>query len=442
MTGEDVLEFHVHGGNAITKSVLAAIPLSVSEDSSRNTSKIIRYAEPGEFTRRAFYNNRLDLIQIEALGDSLSAETEQQRRIAVKGSSGMLSECYESWRQQLLLARGELEALIDFSEDQQFETTPTQQVKSVVSQVEQLLHQVQDSIQNASRGELLRNGISIALLGAPNAGKSSLLNRIVGREAAIVSTEEGTTRDIIDVGVDLGGFYCKFGDLAGLRNGSEKNVLPVTEIEKEGIKRAKERALAADVVIVVLSFESDPERPEYGVHHIPINGEVARTLKHLDLKKQKVVYVVNKSDRLDSLEKANILPSKARDHLTSFDLPPSDIPITAISCGEAPGGIEELLSSLISLFERMTSTSGYDSTSWEHSLGTSQRQKQLLEDCLQSLKLFLAQVGGNQDERDETSLDVVLAAESLRSAADCLARIMGRIESGSVEEVLGVVFEK
>lgn len=456
MTGEDVLELHIHGGSAVVKAVLDAIPNTISPTSSKPFS--LRYAEPGEFTRRAFYNNRLDLTQVEALGDVLSAETEQQRRIAVRGASSGLAKEYEQWRKNLILAQGELEALIDFSEDQHFDESPTTLVESVAEQVEQLRIQLLTNIKNSSRGELLRNGINLAFLGAPNAGKSSLLNRIIGREAAIVSEEAGTTRDVVEVGVDLGGFFCKFGDLAGLRTVSHSpRSSEVGEIEQEGMRRAKERALAADVVLVILSFE-DLSRP---------NAEVLATLKSCDMIRQRIVYVINKSDLLKGHNKVEKIHSL-------FDAQPypgnesTDTPVFIISCKEVqhlqerpstsspdPGGIEELLRGLVKVFMDMTSAvfpdgriDSADPSMWEQSLGASQRQRLLLQQCLQCLETFLAQArapASYQNDNDvgkERGIDVVVAAESLRGAADCLAQLTGKGESGNVEEVLGVVFEK
>jgi len=193
----------------------------------------------------------MDLPQIEALGETLSASTEQQRKLSVRGTTSQLAARYEQWRLLLLLARGELEALIDFSEDQHFDESPAILGVSVASQIRALRIDMEAHIVNAMRGELLRSGINVALLGAPNAGKSSLLNRIVGRDAAIVSQEAGTTRDVVEVGVDLGGWLVKIGDMAGLRRAG---VIPgdvVGTIEQEGIKRAKQRALESDVLIVV-----------------------------------------------------------------------------------------------------------------------------------------------------------------------------------------------
>jgi tRNA modification GTPase len=201
VTGEDVLELHIHGGPAIIKAVLSAI------GTCNTTVAPIRYAEPGEFTRRAFLNNRIDLTKVEALGDTLSAVTEEQRRLSVNGTVSGLAARYDTWRQSLLAARGELEALIDFSEDQHFDESPAELAASVAVQIQALQRLLKLYSANAVRGELLRNGISLSLIGAPNVGKSSMLNQIVGRNAAIVSQEAGTTRDIVEVGVDLGGFF-------------------------------------------------------------------------------------------------------------------------------------------------------------------------------------------------------------------------------------------
>ena len=467
MTGEDVLELHVHGGNAVVKAVLAAIPNAISQFSGQ----VIRYAEPGEFTRRAFNNNRLDLTQVEALGDALSAETEQQRRLAVRGTTDILAARYETWRQKLLYARGELEALIDFSEDQHFEESPARLVSSVAKQIQILKAHVQANIQNAIRGELLRNGISIALLGAPNAGKSSLLNRIVGREAAIVSREEGTTRDVIDIAVDIGGFYCKFGDLAGLRTGSlpyDSNTDDfggplVGNIEQEGMRRAKARALESDVVIVVLCVNADNKKSSSRLYDLSMNSEVEDTLSRCDFKTQEIVYVVNKSDLLEDVSETRRVCTQVSEFLISNDqYHASKMPVFAVSCEEAqdasgiavdPGGIQAFLKGLTGVFREMTSATSPDgqnnsgdSVAWEESLGASERQRILLQQCLHHLEEFLDEVvpslGGELTATEEEEIDVVLAAENLRAAADCLARITGKGEIGDVEEVLGVVFEK
>lgn len=406
VTGEDVLELHVHGGPATVKAVLAAIEkcndiIQTTEDHVSSPSSPIRYAEPGEFTRRAFMNDVLDLPQIEALGESLNAETEQQRRLAVRGANSTLSARYEDWRQQLLYARGELEALIDFSEDQHFDESPQELVGSVSAQVNILRQQIRFHIQNASKGELLRNGIKIALLGAPNAGKSSLLNRVVGKEAAIVSTEEGTTRDIVDVGIDLGGWYCKIGDMAGLRS-SKNTVERIGAVELEGIRRAKQRALESDVVVVVLSVQ---EGEDMMPSQLVVDPEVLEAVHACQAHGKSIVVAINKTDRLpgsiDARDKA--AGSLVQQVQALFKGVPSS-QIFSISCREAeqsvgladPGNIQTFLRGLISVFEEIATPEGmqggndmHDISYWEVSLGVTHRQQSNLKQCLEHLERFL-----------------------------------------------------
>ena len=455
VTGEDILEFHVHGGPAIVKAVLAAIARC-----GDGSTKDIRYAEPGEFTRRAFMNNRLDLTQVEALGDTLSADTEQQRRLSVRGTTGALAKQYEQWRQQLLYARGELEALIDFSEDQHFDESPAELCASVAAQVHILKDALQVHSQNAVRGELLRHGISVALLGAPNAGKSSLLNRIIGREAAIVSQQAGTTRDIVEIGLDLGGYFCRFGDTAGLRQAttsalkSRQNPEVINEIEIEGMRRAKVKAAESDLVIVVLSFETNSE----GHTILNFDPEVCAVARELIGSKNNIMVVINKSD-LSSTNNENAIEAVQR------ELPNLDrASIHMISCMAAqqttapgpsdPGGIQAFLQGLIGQFGRLTAaltpagTSDPDVSIWQESLGASERHRVLLESCIGHLDAFVAEVEGARDDGgssavdEQAEADIVVAAEHLRGAAECLAKITGKGEAGDVEEVLGVVFEK
>lgn len=463
VTGEDVLELHIHGGPAIVKAVLAAIARTNQPD------MVVRYAEPGEFTRRAFMNDRLGLPQIEALGDTLSADTEQQRRLAVRGASDALLKRYELWRQQLLYARGELEALIDFSEDQHFDESTEELVSSVAAQVRSLQVQIGFHIQNASRGELLRNGIKVALLGAPNAGKSSLLNRIVGKEAAIVSTEEGTTRDIVDVGVDLGGWYCKLGDMAGIRaeasgTGPGGGIV-IGAVEKEGIRRARARALESDVVIVVVSLEETVQ----GVR-LFVEPEVLNAVNDCVAAEKCLVVAINKCDKLPASERQDPLPWALADTIRDvFPAVPNER-VFAISCDEAqrgsttlaqtdPGHLQVFLHGLLSTFAQIASPLGtngdesgqYDTSYWEDSLGVTHRQSSNLQKCLEHLDDFLCQTSPT-DTLDrptdsdlmpmEGEIDIVTAAEHLRFAADMLAKITGKGESGDVEDVLGVVFEK
>jgi tRNA modification GTPase len=455
VTGEDLLELHVHGGTAIVRAVLAAIPQTKRSDFLAVGP--IRYAEPGEFTRRAFANDRLDLTQVEALGDSLAATTEQQRRLSVRGTTNSLANRYESWRRLLLEARGELEALIDFSEDQHFDESIAELLGSVSAQVTSLRRALLAHRENAVRGELLRSGISLALLGAPNAGKSSLLNAVVGREAAIVSREAGTTRDVVEVGIDLGGFLCRLGDTAGLRKalgGVDGDAVGL--VEQEGMRRAKARAEESDVVIVVLSFESEGSNGEVAVR---LDPEVVETAARLVEEKDNVLVVINKTDTVQHQDPIHleaalaatqaVIPglSRSKIHLISCTTA-IDAEQTAKPTPENDNSIQLFLRALIEQFTTLTSAISPDTNDaetdpsiWQESLGATERHRLLLETCIGSLEDFTALVEAAGDDQDGEA-DIVLAAEFLRDAGDSLARITGRGEAGDVEEVLGVVFEK
>lgn len=489
VTGEDVLELHVHGGTAVVRAILNAIPRSLQSATLEYSTNrnVIRHADPGEFTKRGFYNGRIDLTQTEALGDLLAAETEQQRRLAVSGTQGNLARRYEQWQSMLLLARGELEALIDFSDDQYFDESPQEFVSSVCKQIRALRQQIKMHIENASKGELLRRGINIALLGAPNAGKSSLLNRIVGRDAAIVSMEEGTTRDIVDVSVDIRGWLCKLGDMAGIRSESRSTfrsmpaACPIGSVEREGIQRAIARALESDVVIVLLSLEH--AAPDIGDLQLPISDEVVATARKCQQTGKQVLIALNKVDRLRPSSRQNDLASfTSRIHETFPETPIERI--IPISCKDAesvlddptgdPGNLQKLLQSLTSVFEDITAVSAGDDASliaagapqhyWNAALSISQRQSTYLATCAAHLDDFLLQVRHSVigmpewsnlaavldktvDEAEsrvtsDDAIDVVAAAEHLRFAAECLAKITGKGQGGDVEDVLGVVFEK
>ncbi|TGO13346.1 hypothetical protein BTUL_0071g00230 [Botrytis tulipae] len=430
VTGEDVLELHVHGGPATVKAVLGAIPQSASPAK-------IRYAEPGEFTRRAFQNDRLDLAQVEALSDTLSAETEQQRRAAVRGNSGKLGRTYEAWREQLLYARGELEALIDFSEDQHFDESPAELLSNVTAQVKIMLESIAAHESASHRGELLKKGIRIALLGPPNAGKSSLLNQIVGREASIVSQEAGTTRDIVEVGLDIRGYLCTFADTAGLRTqapqiGSAKNDSIIGDIEQEGIRRAKAKANESDLIIALASIEWSDIQNGWEIRYDHETFDIAA-------RASKSMVVINKSDSVTPGILSELINDFKKSQKGRFDQ--SAVPLMSISCKNAQaltgkGSIGHFVDEMVSLFGNMTSLP----TELEDLLGVTERQRQLLTACSAHLLDFVNEAQEHVDHEQEA--DIVLAAEHLRSAANCLSRITGRGEAGDVEEVLGVVFEK
>lgn len=430
-----MLELHIHGGPATVKAVLAAIPQCPSKYR-------IRYAEPGEFTKRAFFNDRLDLARVESLSDILSAETEQQRRAAVRGNSGALARTYESWREELLLARGEIEALIDFSEDQHFDESPTDLLHNVAKLVDNILQGIHLHEQGGQRSELLRSGIRIALLGPPNVGKSSLMNLIVGREASIVSGEAGTTRDVVEASLDIRGYLCSFADTAGFRSSDPLGPSsPVGDVELEGIRRAKQKAQESDIVIVLASIESGPSGPFilYDQETLDIAAGAEAQL-----------IVINKRDVAEPGE-FDRLVDQFRQRLGEKDPRLGSVQLAAVSCKEAsltsasaarnkdPGGIHALTEALVSTFSQMTEMP----VDLQDLLGVTARQAQLLARCRAHLEDFMAEARPEgEDHPPGVEADTVLAAEFLRYAADCLARITGKGEAGDVEDVLGVVFER
>ncbi|PWR20653.1 tRNA uridine-5-carboxymethylaminomethyl(34) synthesis GTPase MnmE [Zavarzinia compransoris] len=229
-TGEDVAEFHVHGGRAILNRltvILGALGL--------------RPAGPGEFTRRAFENGKLDLSQAEAIADLVDAETEAQRRQALRQLDGAMGRLYEAWRDRLKVLLARLEALIDFPDEGLDEAIEGE----VLAGTARLRDELARHLADGHRGERLRDGFEIAITGAPNVGKSSLLNRLAAAEVAIVSEIPGTTRDVIEVALDLGGYRVVLIDTAGLRETDDP-------IEREGVRRARQRAATADLRLHVV----------------------------------------------------------------------------------------------------------------------------------------------------------------------------------------------
>ncbi|MCB2102434.1 MAG: tRNA uridine-5-carboxymethylaminomethyl(34) synthesis GTPase MnmE, partial [Rhodobacterales bacterium] len=227
----DVAELHLHGGRAVVAGVLAALAARPG----------LRLAEPGEFTRRAFDNGRLDLTEVEGLADLIAAETEAQRRQALRQMRGALGALCEGWRGRLVHALAYLEATIDFS-DEDITVDLDGQVRPVLAD---LRTAISAHLDDGHRGERLRDGVRIAIVGPPNAGKSSLLNALARRDVAIVSETAGTTRDVIEVHLDLGGAPVIVADTAGLRD-------TVDAVEAEGVRRARARAAEADLRLLVL----------------------------------------------------------------------------------------------------------------------------------------------------------------------------------------------
>ncbi len=229
-TGEDVVEYHLHGGHAVAD---AFVDLMGFFDG-------YRMAEPGEFTKRAFENNKIDLTQAEAIGDLIHAQTEAQRLLAMDQLSGGLKDLYQGWAQRLKKSLAFIEADIDFSDEE----LPDELSSSMKPILEEVIAQIYMHLNDARQGERLREGIKIAVIGAPNAGKSSLLNKLAQRDIAIVTDIEGTTRDVLEVPLNLAGYPVILADTAGLRETNDV-------VESEGIRRARKWAEDADIKIVL-----------------------------------------------------------------------------------------------------------------------------------------------------------------------------------------------
>lgn len=383
-TGEDVVELHLHGGPAVVRSVLEALA----------GQEGLRIAEPGEFTRRAFENGKLDLSEVEGLADLIAAETEAQRRQALRQMRGALSALTEDWRHRLLGALAHLEAAIDFPD----EDLPPEAWSQAMGLVSQLIDEISQYLSGNTAGERLRGGYQIAIVGAPNVGKSSLLNAVAQRDVAIVAESAGTTRDVIEVYLDLGGYPVVLVDTAGLRDdtagdrddrsapGSGLAPEPVGAVEAEGMRRARLRAADADLKLVVADVRDWPNLDR---------GTEA-------LLDDSAVLVLNKRD----------LAPAVNDH--------GGRPVFSVSARDGTG-LGALLDHLRGVVTRDLGVSGAAPSL------TRLRHRRALEDCRDALARALA--------ADE----VALAAEDLRLAARALGRITGRVD---VEDLLDVLFKE
>jgi tRNA modification GTPase len=374
-TGEDVAEFHTHGGRAIANAVTECL-----------RTLGFRLAEPGEFTRRAFENGRLDLTEAEAVADLVAAETEAQRRQAWRQFEGALGGLYEQWRSRLMRALAHLEAAIDFSD----EDVPADLADKQASTLRALADEITRHLDDKNRGERLREGFSVAILGPPNAGKSSLLNALAKRDAAIVSSIAGTTRDIIEVHLDLGGWPLILADTAGLRENAG-------EIESEGIRRALARAEHADIKLLVFDGAVWPALD-------------AATQKLVD---EQTIMVMNKADVIGDRHSAFRIRDSGS-FQPRIPNPESQILFLSAQTGE---GIPELLAQLTKRIEKQFDVSAPPLTRARH--------REALEESRDCLMRALA---ANEAE---------LRAEDVRLAMRALGRITGRVD---VEDLLDVIF--
>src|SRR6267154_4120548 len=244
-TGEDVAELHVHGGRAVLASIFATLA----------SLENMRAAEPGEFTRRAFENGKLDLTEAEGLDDLIHADTDRQRRQALRQLKGMLGDKARDWRARIIEASALIEAGIDFSDEGD---VPAELIAPALAKIKALLKEIEEVLSAQAQSERLRDGLVVAITGPPNVGKSTLMNQLARREVAIVSPHAGTTRDVIEVQLDLDGYPVTVIDTAGIRQTEDP-------VEQEGVRRARARAAEADLVLWLVDAQHEENRPQGGV---------------------------------------------------------------------------------------------------------------------------------------------------------------------------------
>jgi len=381
-TGEDVAEFHVHGGRAVLTSLLAA--LSLPEQ--------MRAAEPGEFTRRAFENGKLDLTEAEGLDDLIHADTDRQRRQALRQLKGLLGDKARDWRARIIEASALIEAGIDFSDEGDVSAELPAPARERIAA---LLGEIQEVLAAQGKAERLRDGLVVTIAGPPNVGKSTLINQLARREVAIVSPYAGTTRDVIEVQLDLDGYPVTVIDTAGIRETDDP-------VEQEGVRRARARAADADLVLWLTDtpdgrHQDDSATPRWSVRN------------KIDLDSRKP----DTRDR--TTEITDPAPPSANARAESGK--------AAFEISAARGdGIPELIAALV-VFAQEFFGQG------EGGLIARERQRELLQQTAISLQRSIAMF-----ERGEE-----FAAEDLRGAAFALGRLLGRVD---VEDILDVIFRE
>lgn len=367
-TGEKTVEYNIHGGKAVRESLFNVFSKMEGH----------RLAEPGEFTRRAFENGNLDLTQAEAVGDLIHAETEAQKQLALNQMGGALLNLYEGWAVSLVRALAYAEAQIDFAD----EDLPEDEVKSQITPVlTDINNQISRHLNDGNRGEILREGIKIAIVGAPNAGKSSLVNTLAKRDVAIVSDIAGTTRDVLEVHLDLNGYPVTLYDTAGLHRET------ADKVELEGIKRAQDKAKNADFKILL--FDGTKELDE----------------ETLSLKDDKSIVVVNKTDLLTSLQKIKDTKVNEKYHYIST---------------QTDEGLDELIEIVSCETSKIFNDIGSSPTL------TRARHREALMHAYDNIQRAL----------DGFSPDMI--AEDIRLAVRAIGRITGRTD---VEDLLDIIFK-
>lgn len=398
-TGEDTLELCIHGGKAVADGVLRSIQLLNDQEGD---SVHIRYAEAGEFSRRAFQNQKFDLTEVEGIRDLIDAETESQRRSVLSSFSGANKKLFENWRSQLVNNAAQLTAIIDFGEDNDdIDSDNFRIFTNVESSVKILRRQVEQFLERVGRSQLLQDGLQLALVGEPNAGKSSLLNMLARDDVSLVSDIPGTTRDAIDRVMDMGGYKVVFSDTAGIRSDSSTS----DTIEQMGISRAEQRAKRSNMCVLVVDASKGGRLDPRLVAAIP--------------PEMPLVVVLNKVD-LVSPEVVAIITDHIRDELRN-----PDQCVLPVSCKFEEGG-DALVETLLSSFKRLAMVDDQGA-----GISVSRRVQDILtQDVLSSLDQFLASA--------ELGHDIAMATEDLQGAILGIGKITG--DNVGVEEVLGVVF--
>jgi tRNA modification GTPase len=370
-TGEDVAEFHIHGSRAVQAALFAA--LARLED--------IRPADSGEFTRRAFENGKLDLTEAEALDDLIHADTDRQRRQALRQMKGLLGDKARDWRAQIIEASALIEAGIDFSDEGD---VPAELLEPALAKIGALLAEIQEVLAAQGQSERLRDGLVVAIAGPPNVGKSTLMNQLARREVAIVSPYAGTTRDVIEIQLDLDGYPVMLIDTAGIRETDDP-------VEQEGVRRARARAEEADLVLWMVDTQ-----------HARADRDGASG-----------AWVVRNKIDLETANKASLLESA-----NGLRAGPTEFGISAAR-GD---GVQELIAAIV-IFAREFFGKGEDA------LIGRERHRKLLQQTADMLHRSISIIDGREE----------LAAEELRSAAITLGRLLGRVD---VEDVLDVIFRE
>jgi len=364
-TGDNLAEFHVHGSNAVISQFLKVLSEQLN----------CRLAEPGEFTKIAFQNNKIDLLEAESIGDLIHSETELQRQQAIKLVQRNASDYYNNLREKLVKSLAYIEAQIDFAEDD----LPDNVLKEVQSSIKEVHKDIKKVLNDNKVGEKIREGFRLAIIGEANAGKSSLLNLLSKRDAAIVSEEEGTTRDIIETYLNIDGYPVILADTAGIREA--KN-----EIEKKGIALALSKSKEADLTIIMIDNSSKT-----------INNKIK------DLINKDSIILLNKSDINNN-----------QNH--KFDA--ETIMVSVKNNKNIDILIKKIKEKLSNNFTTNNST-----------LITRERHRVKLIDCLKEIDKFL---------KKDQNKDIELAAEDLRVATRYLGSIVGKVD---VEEILGSIFK-